>query len=157
MQSINRLSSIDELATGDLLAFFDISNSDSRKGSLSLLLAWMQANLTFPDASSYTTQYAAPSATGFSVTITDGANDNTNVHLILTPTAGYAAGTIVLPPKAGLVDKQEVLVNCTQAVTTLTIDGNGATSVTGAPTSLSADDFFRLKYDVLGDAWYRVG
>jgi hypothetical protein len=101
----------------------------------------------------FTTQYASPSATGFSVQITQG---NDNIHLILTPTAGYAAGTIVLPTSTGLADKQEVLVNCTQQVTALTITGNGAT-VTGEPTSLSADAFFRLKYDLATNVWYRVG
>lgn len=119
------------------------------------LLTWLQASLTLP--SSYTTQYAAPSATGFSVTITDGSGDNTNVHLILTPVAGYGAGTIVLPPVASCVDKQQVLVNCTQAVTTLTVSGNGATAVTGAPTTLAANAFFTLKYDAPTSTWYRVG
>jgi hypothetical protein len=80
-----------------------------------------------------------------------------NVHLILTPLAGYAAGTITLPAKATLVDKQEVLVNCTQAVTTLTIGLNGATGAVGAPTTLAANAFFRLMYDAVTSNWYRVG
>jgi len=156
---INNLSSSDSLSAGDLLVIFSAANTDSRKTTLTTLLAWLQANLTFTAQGfvDYVTQYAAPSATGFNVTITDGADDNTNVHLILTPVAGYAAGTITLPPVAGVVDKQEVLVNCTQAVTTLTIDGNGATAVTGEPSTLAADDFFRLKYDAATSTWYRVG
>ena len=95
-----------------------------------------------------------PSATGFNVPITDGPD---NIWLILTPTAGYAAGTITLPSVTNAVDKQEVLVNCTQLVTSLTVDGNGATSVTGEPTSLGADDFFKLKFDIISKSWYRVG
>lgn len=157
---INDLSSVDTLSASDLLVIFSAANSDTRKAALTVLLAWMQANLTFPTFTGileYVTQYAAPSASGFNVTITDGASDNTNVHLILTPTAGYAAGTITLPPVAGVVDKQEVLVNCTQQVTALTVDGNGATAVTGEPTSLAADDFFRMKYDAILDTWFRVG
>jgi hypothetical protein len=160
MSSINQLSSISSLSAGDLLAFWDASNSDSRKASLTTLMAFLQANLTFTSGlyfGAYTTQYAAPSATGFSVTITDGSSDNTNVHLILTPVAGYAAGTIVLPAVASCVDAQEVLVNCTQAVTTLTINGNGATAVTGEPTTLAANDYFRLKFDLPTKTWYRVG
>ena len=118
----------------------------------------MQDNLTFSDGiDDYVTQYASPSSTEFSVTITDGSDDNTFVHLILTLTAGYDEGTIVLPPVAGVVDKQEVLVNCTQQVVTLTVDGNDAVAVTGAPSSLGADDFFRLKYDETVSTWYRVG
>jgi hypothetical protein len=113
----------------------------------------MQANLTFSDAS-LTTQYASPSATGFNVQITDGS---ASIHLILTPLAGYAAGTITLPAVGNVVDKQEVLVNCTQAVTTLTVAGNGAVAVTGEPSTLAANDFFRLKYDATMQTWYRVG
>ena len=97
-------------------------------------------------------QFAAPSATGFSVTIappTTGAS----VWLILTPVAGYAAGAIVMP--SGPVDGQEVLVNSTQSVTTLTVSGNGST-VTGAPTTLAANAFFRLKYCAVLSTFYRV-
>lgn len=159
MSNINNLTAKDTLAAGDLFVVWSNANGDSRKVADSVLLAYMQANLTFPSAAAneFTTQYAAPSSSGFNVTITDGADDNTNVHLILTPTAGFAAGTITLPPAAGLVDKQEVLVNCTQQITTLTVAANGATAVTGEPASMAADDFFKLKYDLVTSTWYRVG
>lgn len=160
MSNINQLTALDTLTAGDLFAVWAQTNGDSRKIAASVLLAYMQANLTFPTFTGqgeYTTQYSSPSATGFNVTITDGADDNTNVHLILTPTAGFAAGTITLPPTPGTVDKQEVLVNCTQQITALTVDGNGATAVTGEPSSMAADDFFRLKYDAVTSTWYRVG
>lgn len=94
-------------------------------------------------------QYAAPSATGFSVTITVP-----NTWLILTPVAGYAAGTIVLPLNPA--NEQDVIVNCTQSVTTLTVSGNGKT-VTGAPTTLAANAFFHLRFDATLNAWFRIG
>jgi uncharacterized protein YcsI (UPF0317 family) len=156
MTQINRLSATDSLENSDQIPIFDQSNGDARKSSLSLFKSWLQDNLTFPGAgiSTFVTQRSAPSSTGFSVQINDDAN---NTHLILTPTAGFAAGTIVLPAIANVVDKQEVLVNCTQQVTSLTVDGNGATAVTGEPSSIGADDFFRLKYDAGTNTWYRVG
>ena len=160
MPQINQLSAVNKLQLGDLMAIFSTNNGDVRKASMSVLLQFMQDNLVFTDSTAqgaYTTQYAAPSSTGFDVAITDGSDNNTNVHLILTPTAGFAAGEITLPVSTGLVDKQEVLVNCTQTVTSLTVDGNGATAVTGAPTTLAANDFFRLKYDAPTQTWYRVG
>lgn len=153
---IKQLTSIDTLVGGDNFPISSLSNGDDRKAALTTLLAYMQANLTIVDATAfpaYLTQYAAPSATGFTVAVTD---DDDNIHLILTPVAGYAAGTLVLPSTTSAIDKQEVLVNCTQAVTTLTINGNGGT-VTGAPTTLAANAFFRLKYDLPGTTWYRVG
>lgn len=156
MVQINQLTAVDSLQSGDQVPIFDTSNGDARRAALSVLLTYMQNNLTITDAGAfpaYETQYAAPSATGFNIQVTD-TDDNT--HLILTPVAGYAAGTITLPTSTNLVDKQDFLCNCTQAVTTLTIAGNGAT-VTGEPTTLAADDFFRLKYDLAGNTWYRVG
>ena len=155
MTTINQLSTVDSLQSSDQLPVYDASNGDARKASISTLQSYMQSNLTFSESGiSYTTQYAAPSATAFSVQITD---DSDNTHLILTPVAGYADGEIVLPAVGNLVDKQEVLVNCTQAVTTLVVDGNGAVAVTGEPAALSANDFFRLKYDLTVQTWYRVG
>lgn len=149
--AIERLALIDE-ATGGLQFAVNLNSQDYRI-FIGAILQYMQNNIVFPDAGSFTTQYAAPSSSGFSVSITPDAD---NVHLILTPTAGFAAGTIVLPPTPGPADKKEILVNCTQQITTLTIDGNGAT-VTGEPTSMGADDFFRLKFDLPTSTWYRIG
>ena len=152
--AINKLSTTDTLALGDQLPIGSANNGDDRKTPISVLLAFMQANLTFSDDTGFTTQYSAPSATGFNVAITDGSD---SIHLILTPGAGYATGTITLPSVTNVVDKQEILVNSTQDVTTLTIDGNGATAVTGEPTTLAANDFFKLKYDAVTSTWYRIG
>lgn len=160
MTQINMLSAVDSVQSGDLLPLFAINNGDARKAAMSVLLAYMQTHLDFPDPTQpgvYTTQYSAPSTTGFNVVITDGVLDATDVHLILTPLAGYTTGTITLPPVASLKDKQLVLVNCTEQVVTLVIEGNGVSAVRGGPTSLAADSFFELKYDVTLKTWYRVG
>lgn len=151
--NINQLSAMDSLSGSDQIPVYDASNGDARKSSLTLLKEWLEDNLSLTNAGQPNTQYAAPSASGFSVAITD-ADDS--IHLILTPVAGYATGTIVLPAVANATDKQSVLVNSTQAVTTLTVDGNGAVAVTGEPTTLAANDFFTLKYDALTQTWYRV-
>jgi hypothetical protein len=146
---INQLTALDTVSLGDLAPLWSTNNGDTRKASLSVLKAFFTDGITAADDK--VTQYAAPSATGFSVQILDGSR-----WLILTPGAGYAAGTLVMPAVAGVVDKQELLVNCTQSVATLTITGNGAT-VTGAPTALSANGFFRLRFDAVASVWYRVG
>jgi hypothetical protein len=157
MPTINQLTRATSVSAGDLLALFSTDDGDARAAAISVLQDYLQDNLDFSGGVDYVSQYSAPGASGFNVTITDGASNNTNVHLILTPLAGYAAGTITLPAKAGLVDKQEVLVNCTQVVTALTIGLNGATAAPGAPTTLAANAFFRLKYDAVTSNWYRVG
>lgn len=151
MPQINQLSAVDQVQPSDQVPIYSSSNGDARKASLSLLKTFFQEGISATDDK--ITQYAAPSATGFSVQVN---NDSDSIWLVVTPLAGYAAGTIVLPAVANCVDKQEILVNCTQAVTTLTVSGSGAT-VTGAPTTLAANAFFRLRFDGVTDTWYRVG
>lgn len=151
MPTINQLSSVDDLSGSDLFPLYASESGDARKVSAANLKAYMLSDASVADDK--ITQYAAPSATGFSVTILNGSD---SVWLILLPTAGFAAGTLVLPLLSNCVDKQEILVNCTQAITTLTVNGNGAT-VTGAPTALTANSFFRLRFDGLAKVWYRVG
>lgn len=148
--AIERLSFKDALTSATDFAI-NVNGRDYRITTADVL-EFMQDNISVaPDDK--ITQYSAPSSNGFSVQIND---DSDSVWLILTPTAGFAAGTIVLPAVANAEDKQEILVNCTQSVTTLTITGNGAT-VTGAPTTLAANAFFRLRFDAVADVWYRVG
>lgn len=149
---INQLSQLDQLSAGDLFAVFASSNGDTRAVSASALLAYIVEQLG--SSAGMLTQYAQPNATGFSVQVAPVV-DGQSVYLLLTPLAGYAAGTLVLPAQASCVDGQELLVSCTQAVTTLTVSGNGS-SVNGAPTTLAANGFFRLRYDGVYKAWYRV-
>jgi hypothetical protein len=145
--AINNLPSAD-IAAADQLPFFSTNNGQDRKTSVTQLSELMQALLT---STGSITQYAAPSATGFSVTVSPPVAGG-SVYLLLTPTATFAAGTIVLP--SAPADRQEVSVVTTQTVTSLTVSGNGAT-VTGAPSSLSANGTFKLRYNAAGAAgWY---
>lgn len=101
------------------------------------------------------TQSAEPSATGFTVNLTNVFEGLAyDVWLLLRPAAGYASGTIVLPAKEGLVDQQTVAVTCTQVVTVLTVDGNGAAAVVGAPATLAANSTFKMRYSQTTDTWY---
>lgn len=151
MTTINQLSAVDAVVSSDQVPIYSSSNGDARKASMSVIKDYVLSDATAADDK--VTQYASPAATGFTVTVN---NSSSSVWLILTPLAGYAAGTITLPAVANCIDRQEVLVNTTQAVTTLTVSGNGAT-VIGAPTTLAANAFFRLRFDAVLDVWYRVG
>lgn len=153
MPAINNLSRVTSLSTSDLLAMYSQSVGNDVAATFTTLIDFIQGELS--SSGSLVTQYAAPNATGFSVTIVPTA-DGTSMFLLLTPAAGYATGTIVLPALAECADGQEVLVTCTQAVTTLTVSGNGST-VNGAPATLAANAFFRLRFDAVLDSWYRVG
>jgi len=151
MTTINQLSAVDAVVSSDQVPIYSSTNGDARKASMSVIKDYVLSDATVADDK--VTQYASPAATGFTVTVNDSSD---SVWLILTPLAGYAAGTITLPAVANCVDRQEVLVNTTQAVTTLTVSGNGAT-VIGAPTTLAANAYFRLRFDAVLDVWYRVG
>lgn len=115
------------------------------------LLTYLQDSLGTP---AFFKQSSVPAATGFSIQVND---DSDNVWLIISPLGAYAAGTIVLPAVANCIEGQEVLVFCTQAVTTLTVSGNGAVDVLGEPTAFTANGFFRMRYDATARIWYRAG
>lgn len=156
MATINQLSATDTLTGGDLLPVYVSDNGDARKASLTLLKTYMQNNLTFPSTSTgisqFVPQYASPAATGFTITMTSAS---ANAWLIITPLGAYAAGTITFPALANCTDNQEIILVTTQAITALTINGNGAT-VIGAPGTLSQFGGARFKFNALSSAWYRL-
>lgn len=152
---INQLSSADSISDGDLLALFSTSNGDARKAAFSLLVSYLQGKLTAGGDS--ITQYAAPNTSGYVVTI-NPPTQGTSMWLLLTPVADYANLTINLPIG---YDGQEVLVSSTHAVSSaLTVTGAtvGASPqpVNGAPTTLSANGAFRLRFDGVNQSWYKI-
>lgn len=146
MATINQLSTAGSISNGDLMALYSTDNGDSRKVSMSVLKDFFSTSETGDII-----QYSAPSSTGFTTTIQDTDN---NVWLILTPTTTMATGTIVLPTSP--IDNQEVLINSTNEVTALTVNG-GDYTITGEPSTLVANGFFKLKFNVIVGTWYRIG
>ena len=135
------------------LPVYDPAKGDSRRFSLSDLLTWITANIA-EGVQEPNTQYSAP-VDGGTILVDDNDEDT---HLIITPAAALVIGlTITLPAMGNLRDKQRLIVNCTQDVAALAINGNGATVGTGAPIALLADDYFTLKYDATLNVWYRIG
>lgn len=153
MTSISNLSPIDDVSTADQIPVLVSQSGDVRKMSVSQLVEYIQEGVQ--SSGIMQTQYAAPNGSGFNVLL-DPLTSGGNLYLLLTPIGAYAAGTITLPGADDIADGQEVLLNSTQAVTALTVAGNGA-QVVGAPTTLTANGFFRLRYDGVLRTWYRVG
>lgn len=151
MTAINQLNAADQLSGSDLLPLYSQANGDARKISLTNFLNWLESQ-QIATQDNKVTQYAAP-LTASTVLLRD---DQSSVWLILTPAGTIAACTLKLPLVSNCIDRQEILVNCTQIVTALTIDANGS-SVIGAPTALAANGFFRLRWDAVLKTWYRVG
>lgn len=148
---IINLTAVDELVAGDNFPIYSVQGGDARRVSITTLLNYILENL--PSAvNSKIPQFAAPSATGFSVTIAP-PTEGDSMWLVLTPVAAYATGTIVLPGTGEAVDGQEVDVTTTQAVTTLTVSATGV-NVTGAPSTLAQYGTFRMRYEGVTGTWY---
>lgn len=151
MSSIDKLSTTSELSTSDRIAIFSAALGNDAAATLTTLLAWLQEQLT--SEGSPATQYSSPGATGFSVTVAP-PNSGDSVFLLLSPGGAYAAGTIVLPSG---VDGQEIVVHCRQAVTTLTVTAATGDSTSGAPATIAANGYFRLRFDGVNSLWCRIG
>ena len=148
MPTINQLSQATTLTGSDQIPIYSSQNGDARKASLSSVLAYVEANFASPD---YVTQYASPNVNGTNVQV---SSTTAPTWLVLTPTASFAAMTITLPLAAQLADGTELLVFCSQGVTTLTIATNGALAVYGAPTSILANSSFLLRFNAASQSWF---
>jgi len=147
MAFIPNLSTTPTLDGGFYVLVAKGNNNNAQRASMATFAEYIGEAL---NVGGITSQYEAPSANAFSVSLEDVTN---TIWLILTPTGTFAAGAIVMP--AAPVDQQTVTVNCTQIVSALTISGNGNT-VTGGPTALAANGFFSLRFDAVTGTWYRI-
>jgi hypothetical protein len=72
----------------------------------------------------------------------------------LAPAGTIATLTLTLPATTTAFDS-EVVVFTTATITALTVAADGGATVAGAPTTLAANGFFRMKK--IGTVWHRVG
>lgn len=91
-------------------------------------------------------QYATPT-TGATVTV----NPNGYVVLILNPAGSLLALTITL--SASPSDGDRVGISCSQAVTTVTMNGG---TIIGALTTASIATFATYVYNSDSTSWYRI-
>lgn len=149
-QAINNLNAATP-TTAAQIPFYDPSSGQDRRMSVLDLLALLTSAVL-----GFVTQYAAPNVSGYTVLVAPPVQGQ-SMWLLITPLAGYAAMTINLPVGS---NGQEVLVSCTQAITALTVTGAtvgaGAQPVNGAPTTLTANTAFRLRFDGVANSWYRA-
>jgi hypothetical protein len=149
MSTINRLSSVDALQPGDLIPVWDGSNGDTRKASLTTLLAFIESNFADPD---YSTRIVAPNTDYFTVDI---GNTGDSIWMIVNPVLNFTTGTITLPSTAYAVNDQEITVVFTAAVVNFSITSSGAT-VLGAPATINGYDSFRVRYNASQQTWYTL-
>ena len=154
---ISGLTRVTTISGGDSIPLGVSSQGDDRATSVTDLLAYMQANLTFSNGfTEYTTQYSTP-LTGNSVIVSNTV-PGSNIHMIVTPAGAINNLTLVFPILSSLVDKQDFLFNTSQAIAVaLTLTAGVGTNIVGGPATVVQNGYFRLKFDILNANWYRVG
>lgn len=150
MPTINQLAGLSQIGGGDLIPVYVPNNGDARKVSVTQLLQYFQTTFAAPTVA---TNLYTP-GTGFNVTVPTPTSEQQ--WMVIQPAGTLAAGTITLPLNTSTPDGTQVLVTTTQAITAFTLALNGAANAYGAPTTLSANAFFTMRYYQATNSWYRV-
>lgn len=151
MSTINQLPVLSQVSSGDQIPVYSPNNGDARRLSISALLSYFQQTFASPTVS---TSISTP-GTGFNITVPTPVSEQE--WMLLQPAGTLATGTITLPINTTTPEGTEVLVTTTQTITALTIALNGASSANGAPTTLAANGFFRMRFVTSTNSWYRIG
>lgn len=151
MPQINQLPLLDTPSSGDQLPVYSPSNGDARRMSLGTLLNFLEQQFVSPGAPAV--QLVTP-VSGFNYVVADP--NNIRGWVILRPLTTLATGTVTLPTPSVLADGTELTFNATHQITSFNIVSNGASTVYGAPTTLSAGGWFSIRYDRTTNCWYRV-
>jgi hypothetical protein len=150
MPTINQLSGISQISSGDLIPVYVSNNGDARKVSINQLLQYFQQTFASPTVA---TNLYTP-GTGFNITVPTPTTEQQ--WMVIQPAGTLAAGTITLPLNTGVPDGTQVLVTTTQIITSFTLALNGAAAAFGAPTTLAANAFFTMRFYQATNSWYRV-
>ncbi|WP_284085368.1 transcriptional regulator [Acinetobacter nosocomialis] len=148
----NRLNETDALGVGDQFVLYKGNCTDFRSVPQDVVLEWILSNIPVIKPVSAIIQPFNPNA-DFTIAI---ENNAVGTYLVMNPSVSITNGTITLPPMAELTDGQELLVTSSQQIENLTIAGNSAALI-GNPNTIAATGFFKLKFDLLSQTWYRVG
>jgi hypothetical protein len=150
MPQINQLPVLSQVSPGDQIPVFTPNNGDARRLPISQLLQFFQQSFASPTLA---TNLYTP-GTGFNLSVPTPVA--AQQWMLIQPTGTLASGTITLPLNTGTPDGTEVLITTTQQITAFTLAPNGAANVYGAPSTLAAEDFFRVRFVQATNSWYRI-
>jgi hypothetical protein len=151
MPQINQLPLQTQVTGGDQFPIYAPSTGDARRLPVSALLAYFQEQFAAPTVA---TNIYVPT-TGFSIAVPTPVSEQQ--WMLLQPAGTLASGTITLPLNTATPDGTEVLITSTQIVTSFTLSLNGASAANGAPTALTANGFYRMRFVQAQNSWYRIG
>lgn len=150
MPYINQLPLITQVSPGDQIPVFTPNNGDSRRLPIGALLQFFQQTFASPTLA---TNIFTP-GTGFNVAVPTPVAQQQ--WMLLQPAGTLATGTVTLPLNTQTPDGTEVLVTTTQQITAFTLAPNGAAQLYGVPTTLAAQDNFRVRFVQATNSWYRI-
>jgi hypothetical protein len=150
MPTINQLSPLTQVSGGDQLPIYVPNNGDARRVSISQLLQYFQQTFASPTMA---TSIFTP-GTGFNVAVPTPVAQQQ--WMLIQPAGTLALGTVTLPLNTQTPDGTEVLVTTTQQITGFTLAANGAAQLYGVPTTLAAQDNFRVRFVQATNSWYRI-
>ena len=150
MPQINQLSVLSQASSGDQIPVYSPNNGDARRLPIGALLQFFQQTFASPTLA---TNVYTP-GTGFNVAVPTPVA--AQQWMLIQPAGTLALGTITLPLNTQTPDGTEVLVTTTQQITGFTLALNGATAAYGAPTTLLAEEFFRMRFVQATNSWYRI-
>ena len=150
MPTINQLPLLAQVSPGDQVPVYSPNNGDARRLPVSSLLQYFQQTFASPTLA---TNFYTP-GTGFNVAVPTPVA--AQQWMLIQPAGTLALGTITLPLNTQTPDGTEVLVTTTQQITGFTLALNGATAAYGAPTTLLAEEFFRMRFVQSTNSWYRI-
>lgn len=149
MAQINQLPLMSSISSGEQLPVYSPNNGDARRVSIGTLLDYFEQTFASPTVA--TNVYTL--GTGFNIAVPTPTGQQ---WILIHPTGTLATGTVTLPLNTTTPDGTEILVTTTQIITTFTLALNGATAAFGAPTTLAANAFFRMRFVQSTNSWYRI-
>lgn len=150
MPTINQLPLLTQASSGDQIPVYTPNNGDARRLPLSALLTYFQQQFAAPTLA---TNLYTP-GTGFNIALPTPVAQQQ--WAIIQPAGTLATGTVTLPLNTSTPDGTEVLITTTQQITAFTLALNGAAAAFGDPTTLAAEDFFRMRFYQATNSWYRI-
>lgn len=153
MSTINQLPTASRLNEDDVLPVWQTEHDSTRKATVADIASRVSELIEGePDE----TQYSLPvSGSSFAILVVPLARGS-SVWAQITLAGNANSGTITLPLEPDRGHGQEVLVTLTGAVASLTVNAGDAL-VHGEPAQMAPHGFFRMRYDAVSNAWYRVG
>jgi len=150
MPYINQLPLLMVASPGDQIPVYTPNNGDARRLPIGALLDYFQKTFASPTLA---TTIVTP-GTGFNVAVPTPVSQQQ--WMLIQPAGTLADGTVTLPLNTQTPDGTEVLVTTTQIITTFTLALNGAAIAYGAPTTLAANAFFRVRFVQATNSWYKI-